>query len=133
MLKSIMKLPFCVLDRKGLGKDSTDRSTILNKEVDYKVDTSDFRQRKKDRLSSNRIWRDIRKCQHACEQLDKDKASYKTTLLIHQWYVRTHKQGYEPEEFWYWASTDGDDDNVDDEDHEVNMFTATCRITVVHS
>lgn len=82
MLKDIMKLPVCVLDRKGLGKDSTDRSTILNKEVDYKVDMSDFRQRKKDKLSSNRIWRDIRKCQHACEQLDKDKASDKTTIAF---------------------------------------------------
>ena len=37
-----------------------------------------------------------------------------------------HEQGYEPEEFWYWASTDGDD-NVDDEDYEVNKFTSACR------
>ena len=71
----------CFIDRKGLGKDSTDKRTFINKEVDYKVDTSDFRQRKKDKLSSNQIWRDVRKCQHACEHLDKDKASDITTIV----------------------------------------------------
>ena len=43
---------------------------------------SDFRQRKKDKLSLNRIWKDIRKCQHACEQLDKDKACVIKTTMI---------------------------------------------------
>ena len=69
------------LDRKGLGKDSVDKRTSANKEADYKVDMNDFRQRKKDKFSSNRIWKDIRKCQHACEQLDKDKACDKTLYM----------------------------------------------------
>lgn len=35
-----------------------------------------------------------------------------------------NKQGFdEPEEFWYWASTDGTgNDDVDDEDYEVSEF-----------
>ena len=75
------------LDRKGLGKDTVDKSTSLNKEIDYKVDMSDFRQRKKDKLSINRIWKDIRKCQHACEQLDKDKACNNNDMHIHQCFL----------------------------------------------
>ena len=39
----------------------------------------------------------------------------------------THKQGYEPEEFWYWASTDGDDNDNEVEDYEVNKFTASIQ------
>ena len=83
-LRAFIMVAICVLDRKGLGKDTIDKRTSLNKEMNYKVDMSDFRQRKKDKLSVNRVWRDIRKCQHACEQLDKDKASDKTTF-IHHW------------------------------------------------
>lgn len=43
-------------------------------------------------------------------------------MFIHQGYCC--KQGYEPEAFWYWASTDGDS-NDNDEDYEVNKFLST--------
>ena len=46
---------FHFVDRKGLGKDSVDKRKSANKEVDYRVDMSDFRQRKKDKLSSNNL------------------------------------------------------------------------------
>ena len=84
------------------------------------MDMSDFRQRKKDKLSSNRIWKDIRKCQHACEQLDKDKACDKIHILFTSNICKIHKQGCEPEAYWYWASTDGDGDDDIDEDYEVS-------------
>lgn len=71
-----------VLDRKGLGKDSADKKRITVNKMDYKVDMSDFRQRKKDKISINRVWKDIKKCQHACEQLDKDKACDKIPFLL---------------------------------------------------
>lgn len=103
-----------------MGKDSCDKKIVINKELDYKVDINDFRQRKKDKLSLNRVWRDIKKCQHACEQLDKDKACDKN--ITHDCHEYLYKQGYEPESFWYWASTDGDGEEDEEEDYEVNKF-----------
>lgn len=123
-------------DRKGLGKDSANKKITENKELDYKVDMGDFRQRKKDKLLLNRIWKDIRKCQHACEQLDKNKVRQ---LFTNQWLHIYHhiyvlyEQGYEPEEYWYWASTADDENDDDDDDYEVNQFYNYTEPPVVYS
>jgi len=96
---------------------TADKTVRENKELDYKQNMGDYRQRKKDKLSVNRMWRDIRKCQRACEQLDKKKVHI---VFLNPLTVYTCTQGYvEPEEYWYWGSGDGDE-NDEDEDYEVN-------------
>lgn len=52
---------------------TADETIQKNKDLDYKQNMGNYRQRKKDKLSVNRMWRDIKKCQRACEQLDKQK------------------------------------------------------------
>ena len=52
---------------------TADKIIRENKDLDYKQNMGNYRQRKKDKLSVNRMWRDIKKCQLACEQLDKQK------------------------------------------------------------